>query len=93
MAFRYPTSIPRSLEEQHERMRELLRQLEPIVFQNIEVGTVETPIAHGQKSVPRWVKDSTPHSLSRVRQTRPPDAKNVYFRASKACVIDLLVVL
>jgi hypothetical protein len=93
MAFRYPTSIPRSLEEQHERMRELLRQIEPIVLANVEVDTAETPIAHGQKSVPRWVRDSTPHSLSRVRQTRPADAKNVYFRASKKCVIDLLVIL
>lgn len=93
MALRYATSIPKSLPELHERIRELVRQLEPLVIANVEVRTTETAIAHGQKSVPRWVRDSTPHSLSRVRQTRAPDATNVYFRASKKCVIDLLVLL
>jgi hypothetical protein len=91
MAFRYPTSRCRSLPELEDRVRELVRQLEPVVLENRIVETTETAIAHGLGEVPGWVGWDPPHCVSIVRQTRAPDHRNIYLRAVKRCVINVRV--
>jgi hypothetical protein len=92
MTFRFPTHPPSSLLELFQWVRDLLPQLEPKIIKNMEIGTNETAVAHGLKSVPRFVSHSTPDCLVRIRQTKPPDAKNIYFRASTLCVVDVWVI-
>lgn len=89
MPFRFPTSIPKTLTEMWERLREFVRQLEPVILKNVAIGTTETAVAHGLGERPAWFGWDPPHCIAIVRQTRDPDQKCVYLRATNPCVIDL----
>lgn len=89
MPFRFPTSIPKTLTEMWERLREFVRQLEPVILKNVAIGTTETAVAHGLGERPAWFGWDPPHCIAVVRQTRDPDQKCVYLRATNPCVIDL----
>jgi hypothetical protein len=89
MPFRFPTSIPKTLTEMWERLRECVRQLEPVILKNVAIGTTETAVAHGLGERPAWFGWDPPHCIAIVRQTRDPDQKCVYLRATNPCLIDL----
>lgn len=91
MGYRYPTSRCRSLSELEDRVRELVRQLEPVILENRIVETTETVVAHGLGEVPGWVGWDPPHCVAIVRQTRAPDKRNVYLRATVRCVVNVRV--
>jgi hypothetical protein len=92
MHFRFPLSPPASLLELFGRVRDLLPQLERKTFTNVQIGTVTTAVAHGCRSIPRIVGNPIPHCLAMVCQDQPPDAQNVYLRASNECVVDFEVI-
>jgi hypothetical protein len=91
MGFRYPTSRCRSLPELEDRVRELVRQLEPVILENRIIETTETAVAHGLGEVPGWIGWDPPHCVAVVRQTRAPDHRNVYLRATTRCVVNVRV--
>lgn len=91
MGYRYPTSRCRSLPELEDRVRELVRQLEPVVLENVPIGTSETVISHGLGETPGWVGPDFPHCRALIEQTRPPDRKRIYLRASNDCVVNILL--
>jgi hypothetical protein len=91
MPFRFPHREPRDAKELYQWLRELLPELEIRVLENCEVGTTTTPIAHGLGMVPFFVRCSTPHCIALVRQVKKADNKNVYLRATNACVVDVFV--
>lgn len=72
-------------------MVELLPQLEQILIEDKEVGTDETAIAHGLNFTPRHA-EPLPHCLALVCETKRPDSKNVYLRASNLCVVTIRIV-
>ena len=86
-ALRFPTHPPQTLQELFERVRDVVRQLETKELRNVEVETTETAVAHGLGHVPSWVGMPIPHCLSLVRQTKRPDDKCIYLRASNKCVV------
>lgn len=92
MAFRFPSRPPRNLQELHQWLLELLPQLETKVLYNVRVDIAETAIAHGLGEVPAVVRQPITHCLSDVRQTRPPDAKNIYLRSVVPTVMNIEVV-
>jgi hypothetical protein len=92
MAFRFPTQPPKTLMELFDRLRELLPQVEVKVLASREIGTTETPIAHGLRQVPIFVRTSNPHCLAVIRKTKNPDDKCVYLRATNKVVADVWVV-
>lgn len=91
MALRFPQRQPRDAAELYQWLRELLPDLEIKVVENCEIGTQETIVAHGLGSVPFFVRCSTPHCISVVRQTRKADSHNVYLRSTNRCVVDVFV--
>lgn len=91
MEFRFSTQPPKTLLELHERIRELLPQLAPLILRNYEVGVTETAIAHGLKQTPQMAIPFT-HNLSPACECRFPDERNVYVRAAVPCVCNILVI-
>lgn len=87
--FRFPVSIPKTLGELFERIRELLPQLEARVLPNRLIGTTETKIAHGLKSTPVFVVPSHPHCIAVVKETRRPDQEFIYLKATNPCVVNV----
>ena len=87
--FRFPVSVPASLSELFERIRELLPQLELKVLPNRPVGTTETVIAHGLKSTPVFVVTGNPHCIAIVKETRRANGKHIYLKATNACVVNV----
>ena len=92
MGYRFPTSVPTSLPDMWERLRELVHQLEPVVLRNVAIATTETAVAHGLREVPGWVGWDPPHCIAIVKQTKDPDKDCVYLKATNACVINVYVV-
>lgn len=94
MAFKFdfPETPAATLSEIWRALVRLVHQVEPksVTIQNVEVGTTETPIAHGMRMVPAFCVPIA-HNLQIVCQCKPPDAKHVYLRASAACVCDVKV--
>jgi hypothetical protein len=88
---RFATSVPKTLEELYERIRELLPQIEPKVITNMEIGTSETAVAHGLPFVPGYAF-LIPHSCTMWCHTRFPDSKNAYFRAKNPVVADVVII-
>ena len=93
MALRYPKEPPKTVGELSAQTRDLASQLDKIftVIRDQEVGTTETAIAHGLGFVPKMAH-VTPHCLAMVCQTKAPDTKSVYLRASNLCVCDIWVI-
>ena len=89
MFFRFPLSPPASLLDLFGRIRDLLPQLEPKILKDVSVNTETTSIAHGLKRPPRIVRAPLPHCLAFVCEAQPPDATNIYLRASNICVCDV----
>lgn len=85
---RFSTQPPKDLQEEHRRLVELLPQLERRFIEDVEVGTTETAIAHGLNFTPRHA-NPIPHCLAMVCETKRPDSRNVYLRASNLCVVTL----
>jgi hypothetical protein len=92
VAFRFSLQPPKTLLELFERLRELLPQLERKVFLNVEIQTTETRVAHGLNYTPKVCLPPTSHCLAMVCESRPPDSKYVYLRASNKCVADIELV-
>jgi len=91
MGLRYPTSRCKSLPELEDRVRELVRQLEPVVLENRVIETTETIVAHGLGEVPGWIGWDPPHCVAIIRQTRAADHRNIYLQATNRCVINVRV--
>jgi hypothetical protein len=88
---RFSTQEPKSLSEEHRRIVELLPQLERIFMEDVAVGTTETAIAHGLGYVPRHAIPLT-HCLNIVCETKRPDARNIYLRATLDVVVTVEIV-
>lgn len=91
MAWRFPIRIPKTVDELFGWLRELLPQLEIKVLKDRKIETTETAIAHGLGSVPIYVRTSNPHCIAVIRETRRPDKKCVYLRATNQVVADVRV--
>jgi hypothetical protein len=91
MPFDFPITPQGTLGELWRAVLRLLPQMERVVIRNFTVGTVETPIAHGQKSAPKTAHP-LPQADARVWQTKAPDTKCVYFAASASVVCDVEIV-
>lgn len=93
-AFKYifPETPNGTLGELWRAIIRLLPQVEPkaVTLRNVQVETVETPVAHGTGRAPAMVS-VVPHNLQIVCQCKEPDAKYVYLRASAQCVVDVKV--
>lgn len=89
MPYRLPTSQPQSLHELWERFREYVRQTEPVVLENVMVGTTETVVPHGLGEIPIWVAYDSPHCVAIVKQTRHADTKRLYLKATNRCVVNV----
>ena len=76
------------VDELQKRMVKGLRARVPVVLKNRSIGTSLTQIAHGQRSIPRWV-GITPQSAVAVGQPTPPDGTFIYLIAATACVADI----
>jgi len=90
MPLRSSTQPPQSLGELFERFREVLCQLDRKFYRNVPVGTAETPIAHGIGYVPHGYH-VVPHSLTAWCETRAPDRRCIYLKASVPCCVDIEV--
>lgn len=90
--FKFPETPAGTIGEIWRAMIGLLPQLEPrsSTLKNVQIETVETPVAHGMKRVPSFVA-VTAHNLQIVCQCKNPDDKYVYLRASAQCVADVKV--
>ena len=89
--FDFPRTPQGTLAELWRAVLLLLPQLQPVVRKGVTIGTVSTPVAHGQKSAPKTAH-LVPHSDVRWWQTNDPDAKCVYFAASASVVCDVEIV-
>lgn len=91
MALRFALRPSQTVEDLSKQVQELIPQIDrqPRVIRNVEVLTTETAIAHGLNYPPSYFSHSIPHCLTMIRQTRFPDSKNVYLRATVKCVVNL----
>ncbi len=84
LSLQEPSGVP----ELHKRMVKGLRQRIPVVLKNRSIGTSVTQIAHGQRSIPRFVT-VTPQAAVAVGQPTPADGTFIYLIAATACVADI----
>ena len=90
---RYPRRQPKDAEEQQAWLVDLVDQLETLLFpviKGVTIGTSETPVAHGQRGIPKTML-LIPHANATWWETRDPDAKCGYFAASTSVVCDVKV--
>lgn len=91
MKLRFSTQPPKTLEELHRRLVELLPQLETKILRNMEIGIEPTSIAHGLGRTPEFYR-VTPHHLHIWCEDREPDKNYLYLRATGPVVVDIEVV-
>jgi hypothetical protein len=88
---RFSTQPPKDLQELHRRLAELLPQLEHKFIEDVEVGTEETPIAHGLNYTPSHAIP-LPHCLALVCETKRPTKEHVFLRATNKCVVTVEII-
>lgn len=90
--FDFPERPVGTIGELWQALIKLVTQIEPrsVTLNNVQIETVETPIAHGMKRVPS-IAIPVAHNLQIICQCKNPDDKYVYLRASAQCVADVKV--
>ena len=90
--FDFPKTPAGALDALWRAVIRLVQQVEPrsVTLKNVEIGTTETPVAHGLKRTPAFCIPLV-HNLQIACQCKNPDDRFVYLRASAACVCDVKV--
>lgn len=90
--FEFPETPVGTVLELWRALIRLLSQVEPksATLKGVQIQTVETPLAHGLKRVPA-IAVPVPHNSATVYQSKEPDVKYIYLRASSQCTCDVKV--
>ena len=89
----YPQREPDSIKELHDRLVDLVNQLENSLFaviRGVTIKATETPVAHGQSSAPKAML-AIPRTNVAVWSSHQPDAKCGYFTAASSVVCDVKI--
>lgn len=93
-------SLPQRPSDAKVQQQDLVRVVEQLgegaearLITGVEVGTSETGIQHGQRSVPKAVLVCPRGAVAAGRGPTPPDATFIYLIAASACTVDVLVFL